>query len=59
DNIDKNDYWLFQNGNSGYLGSDFNMDTEVNDVDKITIWSPNAGVGSQIPENGYKSQVPD
>jgi len=57
-NIDKDDYWFNQTGSSGYLQSDFNMDTQVNDTDKMNLWSPNAGLGSQIPENEYKNQLP-
>jgi len=49
-NPDKDDYWLIDNGTSGYLGSDFNMDGQVNDLDIQFKWEPNAGKGTQVPE---------
>jgi len=48
-NQDKNDIWLLQNGNSGYLEGDFNMNGTVDEQDKMQ-WEPNTGKGTQIPE---------
>lgn len=48
DNQDKNDIWLLQNGNSGYLEGDLNMNGNVDSQDK-PIWESNAGKGTQIP----------
>jgi len=50
DNKDKDDVWLIQKDNTGYYSGDFNMDNEVNDIDKIIMWQPNAGKGSKVPE---------
>jgi len=69
-NVDKNDVWSVQAGFSGYLEGDFSMDSQVNNLDKNDIWAPNSGSGSQVldntffnniqvPEEGYRSQVPD
>ncbi|MBC8489634.1 MAG: hypothetical protein H8D45_26750 [Bacteroidetes bacterium] len=47
-NLDKNDIWLPDYGNTGYLNGDFNMDSQVLDDDKIDIWQPNSGKGTQV-----------
>jgi len=48
DNIDKNEVWAVQYGNSGYYFGDFNRDGTVDDTDKNDYWEPNAGRGSRI-----------
>jgi len=50
DNDDKSLNWENFAGTNGYLGSDLNMDTEVNNHDKNENWFPNQGEGSQVPE---------
>ncbi|MEZ5195523.1 MAG: LamG domain-containing protein [Bacteroidales bacterium] len=49
---DKTSVWTFQAAKNGYFSGDFNMDTQVNNVDKNNIWIPNN-------DYGYSSQVPD
>ncbi|MBN1339613.1 MAG: hypothetical protein JXA03_09835 [Bacteroidales bacterium] len=49
-NLDKNDVWSNQAGNSGYLRGDFNLDTQVNNTDKNDLWNPNTGQGGQVPD---------
>ena len=48
-NVDKNDYWLLQNGNVGYNESDFDMSAIVQAPDKDK-WETNTGKGTQVPE---------
>jgi len=45
DNPDKDNFWLIDNGSGGYLNSDFNMDSIVDDSDIQFHWGPNAGKG--------------
>jgi GH18 family chitinase len=54
-NDDKTNVWKIsgQNGKSGYLPSDYNMDSQTNNKDKNDKWRPNNGTGSQVP--GWKS----
>ncbi|MCD4731077.1 MAG: hypothetical protein K8R74_10775, partial [Bacteroidales bacterium] len=47
---DINNVWSVQTGTSGYLESDYNMNTEVSNQDKNDFWLPNEGEGSFIPE---------
>jgi len=47
---DKNNLWNVQVGNTGYLESDFNLDTHSNNKDKNDFWLPNEGEGTLIPE---------
>ncbi len=44
-NADKNDYWVPENGNTGYYDSDFNMDGSVDTTD-LNYWKNNAGLGA-------------
>ncbi len=44
-NVDKNDYWVPGNGNTGYYDSDFNMDGNVDATD-LNYWKNNAGLGA-------------
>jgi len=58
-NVDKNDIWSQQAGFSGYLAGDFSMDGQANNLDKNDLWAPNSGSGSQVPDSGFKCQVPE
>ncbi len=49
-NLDKENVWEPQAGESGYKSGDFNMDIEVDNNDKDDVWMPNDGKGSQVPE---------
>ena len=46
---DRDIIWDPQVGNTGYLSGDFNMDTEVDNVDKNDHWVVNTGETSQVP----------
>jgi hypothetical protein len=48
-NIDKNDVWAPQSGNSGYQQGDFSMNGQADNQDKIDYWRPNSGRSSQVP----------
>ncbi|MBL7104347.1 MAG: hypothetical protein ISS18_08445 [Bacteroidales bacterium] len=48
DNRDKNEIWLPQEGTFGYLEGDYNMDSQVDEDDKIVKWSENVGHGINI-----------
>lgn len=50
DEADKDPHWNGQSGNEGYLKSDANLDTQVNNKDKNDFWFPNQGAGSQVPD---------
>ena len=50
-NQDKDDVWYIQNGQSGYLDGDFNMDGVVNLEDIDLIWKTSAGRGYGLPAN--------
>jgi PKD repeat protein len=41
--------WEVTAGNKGYLGTDYNLDSQSNNLDKDNIWVPNIGNGSQVP----------
>lgn len=47
--IDKTTFWNLQAAKKGYLKSDLNMDTQVNNNDKNDYWRPNQGAGTQVP----------
>lgn len=47
-NLDKNDVWAVQAGQSGYLAGDFDMNGQVNNGDKNDLWIINGGRSSQI-----------
>lgn len=47
-NLDKNDIWEEEFGNTGYYFGDFNRDGEVNIIDINDYWKPNAGKGNKI-----------
>ncbi|MCD4697881.1 MAG: hypothetical protein K8S16_16775 [Bacteroidales bacterium] len=42
--------WSSNAGTNGYLSSDFNMDSEVNNPDKNDTWVENGSLSSQVPE---------
>jgi len=50
--VDSNDkvlYWTVEAANSGYFSSDFNLNYQVNNLDKADIWEQNIGKSSQVP----------
>ncbi|MEZ5198254.1 MAG: hypothetical protein R2764_18255 [Bacteroidales bacterium] len=47
-NIDKDDFWFLQYGNSGYLKSDFDMNGQVDGTDNAIKWLNNAGKSSKV-----------
>ena len=49
DNVDKDDIWHPDNGTTGYLPGDFNMDGTV-DSDDLNFWDPNSGKGGGVPD---------
>ena len=50
-NQDKNDNWYFQQGQTGYLQGDFNLDGLVNENDLYEVWNLSVGMGSDLPAN--------
>ncbi len=42
--------WYDHAGKSGYFNSDFNLDNQIDNKDKNSIWLPNKGFSSVIPE---------
>lgn len=51
--VDMNDIlniWHNQSGNSGYQQADYNLNSEVNNLDKNDFCLPNSGAAVQIPE---------
>ncbi|MCF8368574.1 MAG: hypothetical protein K9G76_05990 [Bacteroidales bacterium] len=50
DNSDKNQIWVSQQGNSGYLSADYNMNGIVDEADIQIYWKLNAGKGHWIPD---------
>jgi hypothetical protein len=49
---DKTNTWTNYAAKRGYLPGDFNLDTQVNNLDKNSYWIPNL-------DEGFNSQVPD
>jgi hypothetical protein len=47
--VDESATWQISAGTKGYLGSDYNLDTQSNNQDKDNIWAPNLGAGTQVP----------
>ncbi len=41
--------WETQAGTKGYIDSDYNLDSESNNIDKDDYWVPNIGEGTQVP----------
>jgi hypothetical protein len=46
---DKSTLWETQAGTKGYMFSDYNLDSESNNIDKDDFWVPNIGKGTQVP----------
>ena len=46
---DKSVFWESDAGLKGYLGTDLNLDIQVNNVDKDNFWLPNLESGSHVP----------
>jgi serine protease AprX len=46
---DESPLWENNAGTKGYLGTDYNLDSQSNNKDKDDIWAPNLGAGSQVP----------
>jgi hypothetical protein len=42
--------WISQAGNRGYLSSDFDLDSQADNIDKNSKWISNMGETSQVPE---------
>ena len=49
DDLDLQNSWNLQAGETGYKTGDFNLDTQVDNKDKDDIWVPNEGKGRQVP----------
>jgi len=47
---DKTLFWSLEAGSTGYLNSDFNLDSQTDNRDKSDIWILNVGEESQVPE---------
>ena len=47
-NLDKDSAWIHQIGNMGYFDADFNMDSQVNLIDKMYFLEPNCGKGINV-----------
>jgi serine protease AprX len=46
---DESPTWEVTSGTKGYLGTDYNLDSQSNNKDKDNIWAPNMGTGTQVP----------
>lgn len=42
--------WISMAGKKGYLNADFNVNVQVNNLDKNDYWLPNRALSSQIPQ---------
>ena len=42
--------WSSEAGNNGYYGSDLDLDSDVNNLDKNDVWLPNNLIGDQVPD---------
>ncbi len=49
-NLNDKSRWASFAGQKGYLNSDFNLDSQVNNPDKNEMWYPNRVYTSQIPQ---------
>jgi len=50
---DKINHWKNEVGNIGYLSPDFNLDGQVNNLDKNDFWWPNFNLSSSIPVGSF------
>ncbi|MBK7632739.1 MAG: hypothetical protein IPJ23_19045 [Ignavibacteriales bacterium] len=48
-NNDRENYWVPQNGQSGYKAADYNLNGQVQNNDNEFYWVPNNGKGTQVP----------
>jgi len=48
---DKSIIWEPAAGEKGYLKGDYNLDIQVNNIDKNDIWYPNLGLSSSLPDD--------
>ncbi len=46
---DESPLWEVTAGTKGYLGTDYNLDSQSNNKDKDNVWVPNIGKGTQVP----------
>jgi hypothetical protein len=46
---DESPTWEVTAGSQGYLGTDYNLDSQSNNLDKDNVWAPNVGNGTQVP----------
>jgi PKD repeat protein len=46
---DKYPLWDLNAGTKGYMQSDYNLDSQSNNLDKDNYWVPNFGKGTQVP----------
>jgi len=47
---DESPTWEVTAGTKGYLGTDYNLDSQSNNKDKDNVWVPNIGKGTQVPK---------
>ncbi|MCD4730195.1 MAG: choice-of-anchor J domain-containing protein [Bacteroidales bacterium] len=50
ENWDKNNIWLQQYNETGYVQGDYNLNGSVESIDKSDFWNANAGKASQVPK---------
>lgn len=50
--INSNDIsvWINEAGSNGYLNGDFDLNREVNNIDKNDNWHPNNTIGTEVPD---------
>jgi hypothetical protein len=58
DNQDKNDVWLPQYGQVGYLKGDFDLNSQVDIYDKTNRWATNAGKGITNQQFSVLTNIP-
>ncbi len=47
---DKSTVWSPQSGGQGYYSADFNMNSQIDNIDKNDYWLKNKDNSSQVPE---------
>lgn len=50
EDVTDKDNWSQSAGNTEYNGSDLNLDSEINNIDKDDFWLPNISNSSQVPD---------
>jgi uncharacterized protein (TIGR02145 family) len=53
--FDRTEYWMQEVGHTGYLQSDVNMDTQVDNKDKNDIWIWKRGKSEILPQLGFNN----